>query len=131
MSNSCKYCSTGAPCIDTELHSKRIFIRLERTESLLNLVSTLRAQFVGESQNALDDFMTNFDPHISLAYADAFVADKGVLEDLQSSLNTFAKNLDLSQSFQFIVLMDTRSRSTTNSQEVVREWKACPIRLSL
>ena len=105
---------------------KRIFIRLERTESLLQLVRTLRSQFVGESDAHLDDFMENFDPHISLAYAEGFATTN--LEELTLSLTTFAKTLDLT-SFQYIVLMDCRS--TNINRNTVSSWKASPIKLAL
>ncbi|CCG81218.1 2',3'-cyclic-nucleotide 3'-phosphodiesterase [Taphrina deformans PYCC 5710] len=113
-----------------DLFYKRIFIRLERTPSLLEVVSTLRSQFVGESQDALDEFMESFDPHISLAYASGFSEDEQLLEQVRASIETWAKSLALSE-FQFIVLMDTRNKPKCADQDRVSDWKACPIRLAL
>ena len=98
-----------------EEYYKRIFIRLERTESLLSLVKLLRSQFVGESEDDLNTFMDSFDPHVSLAYAESFTQTPN--HDLDHLLN-----LDFS-AFKFIVLMDCRAQ--------VSGWKACPIRVAL
>lgn len=73
--------------------------------------------------------MRNFDPHISLAYAQGF-SDKHT-DQLKSELEQFATSLDLKEAFQYIVLMDTRSKSSTKIVNNVLEWKACPIRLAM
>lgn len=105
-------------------------MRLQRTESLLAIVRTLRSQFVGESQDALDEFVANFDPHISLAYGDGFSDNPESLKTLKETIEKFASSLKLS-AFQFIVLMDTRANPSKAPQEVVSDWKASPIRLAM
>lgn len=73
--------------------------------------------------------MESFDPHISLAYAEAFTGKSK--DQWKTELDQFTKSLDLKSAFQFIVLMDTRIKSSSKTVEKVMEWKACPIRLAL
>lgn len=78
--------------------------------------------------------MESFDPHISLAYASGFSdTDLGSekLTELKKSLEETVVALKLDDAFQFMVLMDTRTKSTTPKEEAVTAWKACPIRLAL
>lgn len=77
--------------------------------------------------------MDNFDPHISLAYAEGFNPDLSDADKLrlQKELAEFAQGLELNQHFAFIVLMDTRTKESTKSFDSVKEWKSCPIRLAL
>lgn len=110
--------------------SKRIFIRLERTQSLVALVRTLRSQFVGESEDALEDFMERFDPHISLAYSAGFCDDQKIVDEVKISLERSLREIEFN-AFQFMVLMDTRSKSGTKYTEKTTQWRACPIRLAM
>lgn len=73
--------------------------------------------------------MNDFDPHISLAYAEAFTAVEKSL--IRKELKSIVESLDLSVAFQYIVLMDTRSKAATASVDKALSWKACPIRLAL
>lgn len=84
---------------------------------------------MGENQDDLEAFMQSFDPHISLAYSESF--SKSFVEvDLQKKIETALGSLDLTDAFQFIVLMNTNATENEITQQV-KSWKACPIRMAM
>lgn len=95
------------------------------------MVRVLRSQFVGENEDDLERFLRDFDPHISLAYAESF-ADETATQcaDIKKSIEISVESLSLSSAFQFVVLMDTREPESEVTQQV-KFWKACPIRMAI
>jgi hypothetical protein len=49
---------------------KRIFLRCQKTDSLVSLARFSKQTFVGDDDNDINNWVTNYDPHISLIYAE-------------------------------------------------------------
>ncbi|CAF3406850.1 unnamed protein product [Rotaria socialis] len=49
---------------------KRIFLRCEKTDSLVSLARFSKQAYIGNNEDTDDDWTNDYDPHISLIYAE-------------------------------------------------------------
>ncbi|BFZ56669.1 2',3'-cyclic nucleotide 3'-phosphodiesterase [Savitreella phatthalungensis] len=107
------------------LFFKRIYLRLERTESLLALTRAFRQAFVDEHPSETENFLNNFDPHISLAYAKSF--DHAREKELRARVESLLAGVlhsDLSSVMTHVKLMDCRSPPGKEHEvDTAKNWR--------